>query len=177
MDDIYKNIEEHNTIKKHKKLIVFDDMIADMLSNKKLSPIVTEFFIRFRKGNISLVFVTQSYFAVPKNVRLNSTHYFIMKILDKRELQIAFNRSSDIEFKYFLNLYKNFMQNHIADDKIRDEKLQYDINREAAKISALSSGKIDKYEYLTGEKILPFNERQTIEHAKFAYSPLGRALE
>ena len=63
------------------------------------------------------------------------------------------------------------------DDKIRDEKLQYDINREAAKISALSSGKIDKYEYLTGEEILPSNQRQIIEKAKFAYYPLGKAFE
>ena len=64
-----------------------------------------------------------------------------------------------------------------ADDKIRDEKLQYDINREAAKISALSSGKIDKYEYLTGEEILPSNQRKIIEQAKFTYSPLGKAYE
>ena len=63
------------------------------------------------------------------------------------------------------------------DDKIRDEKLQYDINRKAAKISALSSGKIDKYEYLTGEEILPFDERRVIEQAKFTYSPLGKAIE
>ena len=63
------------------------------------------------------------------------------------------------------------------DDKIRNEKLQYDINREAAKISALSSGKIDKYEYLTGKEILPSNQRQIIEQAKFAYSPLGKAFE
>ena len=63
------------------------------------------------------------------------------------------------------------------DDKIRDEKLQYDINREAAKISALSSGKIDKYEYLTGEQILRFNQRQIKEQAKFAYSPYGKAFE
>ena len=63
------------------------------------------------------------------------------------------------------------------DDKIRDEKLQYDINREAAKISALSSGKIDKYEYLTGEEILPSNQRQIIEQAKFTSSPLGKTLK
>ena len=63
------------------------------------------------------------------------------------------------------------------DDKIRDEKRQYDVNREAAKISALSPGKIDKYEYLTGEEILPSNQRQVIEQAKFAYSPLGKAFE
>ena len=63
------------------------------------------------------------------------------------------------------------------DDKIRDEKLEYNINREAAKISALSSGKIDKYEYITVEEILPFNQRQRIEQAKFGYSPLGNAFE
>ena len=62
-------------------------------------------------------------------------------------------------------------------DQIRDEKLQYDINREAAKISALSSGKIHKYEYLTGEDILPSNQRQIIEQARFTYSPLGKAFE
>ena len=63
------------------------------------------------------------------------------------------------------------------DDKIRDEKLQYDVNRKAAEISAVSSGKIDKYEYLAVEEILPFNERQMIEQAKFSYSPLGKAFE
>ena len=63
------------------------------------------------------------------------------------------------------------------ENKIKDEKLQYDINREAAKISALSSGKIDKYEYLTGEEILPSNQQQIIEQAKFTYSPLGKAFE
>ena len=63
------------------------------------------------------------------------------------------------------------------EDRIKDEKLQYDINREAAKISALSSGKLDKYEYLTGEEILPSNQQQIIQRAKFNYSPLGKALE
>ena len=63
------------------------------------------------------------------------------------------------------------------EDQIKDEKLQYDINREAAKISALSSGKIDKYEYLTGEEILPSNQQQIIQQAKFNYSPLGKAFE
>ena len=76
MDDIYKNIEEYSPNKKRKILIIFDDMIAVILINKKLSPIVTELFIRGRKLNISLVFVMQSYFAAPKNIRLNFTHYF-----------------------------------------------------------------------------------------------------
>ena len=65
----------------------------------------------------------------------------------------------------------------ILEDQIRDEKLQYDINREAAKISALSSGKVDKYEYLIGEEILPSNQQQIIEQAKFTDSPLGKAFE
>ena len=73
-------------IKNIKILIVFDDMIVDMLSNKKLNPKVNEWFIRGRKLNISFVFITQSYFAVSKNIRVNSTHYFIMKILNKQEL-------------------------------------------------------------------------------------------
>ena len=107
MYNICKDIEEYNPNKKRKILIVFDDMIADMLSNKKLNPIVTELFIRGRKLNISLVFFTQSYFAVLKGIRLNSTHYFIIIISNKRELQkITFTHSSHIDFKDFLNLYK-----------------------------------------------------------------------
>ena len=107
MQDVYKNIEDYNLIKKRKILIVFDDMIADMINNNKLNPIVAELFIRSRKPNISVVFVTQSYFKVPKDVRLNSKHFFIMKISNKRELQqIALNHSSDIDFKDFMNIYK-----------------------------------------------------------------------
>ena len=83
MDHIYKNIGEYNPIKKRKILIVFDYMIVDMLNNKKLNSVVTELFIRGRKLNISLVFITQSYFVVPKNIKLHSTHYFIMKISKK----------------------------------------------------------------------------------------------
>ena len=79
MDDIYKNIEEYNPNKKRKILIVFDDMIADMHSNKNLNPLVTELFIRGRGLNISIAFITQSYFSLPKNIRLNYAHYFIMK--------------------------------------------------------------------------------------------------
>ena len=99
MQDVYKNIEDYNPIIKHKILIVFDDMIADMINNNKLNPVVTELFIRGRKRNISIVFITQSYFKVPKDVRLNSTHFFIMKIPNKREpQQNALNHSSDIDF-------------------------------------------------------------------------------
>ena len=99
MQDVYKNIEDYNPIIKRKVLIVFDDVIADMINNKKLNPIVTELFIRGRKLNISMAFITQSYFKVPKDVRLNSRYFFIMKIPSKRELQqIALNHSSDIDF-------------------------------------------------------------------------------
>ena len=88
-------------------MIVFDDMIADMLNNKKLNPIVTELFSRDEKLKISLVFSTQSYFVVPKDIRLKSTHYFIMKIPNKEELQqIASHNSLDIDSKDFVNLYK-----------------------------------------------------------------------
>ena len=106
MQDVYENIEDYNPIKKCKVLMIFDDMIADMINNNKLNPIVTELFIRGRKLNISIIFITQSYFKVPKDVRLNSTHFFIMKIPNKRELQqIALNHSSDIDFKDFMNIY------------------------------------------------------------------------
>ena len=114
VDDIYKNNEEYDSNKKRKILIVFDDMIADMLSNEKLSPVVTEVVISGRNLNISIVFITQSYFIVPKVIRGNSTNYFIMKIPNKQELQqVGFNHSSDIDFRDFINLYKNVLQNHI----------------------------------------------------------------
>ena len=107
MQDVYKNINEYNPGKKRKMLIVFDDMIADMINNKKLDSIVIELFIRGRKLNISLVFITQSCFRVPKDVRLNFSHFFIVKIPNKRELQqIVLNNSSDIDFKDFIKIYK-----------------------------------------------------------------------
>ena len=85
-----------------------------MPSSKNLNPILAESFIRGRKLNISLAFITQSYFDVPENIRLNSSHFFIMKILNKGELQqIAFNHSSDSDFQEFLNLYKTVQPNHI----------------------------------------------------------------
>ena len=109
MQDIHKNIEDYNPIKKRKLLIVFDDMIADMINNNKLNPIVTELFIRGRKLNISIVFITQSNIKVPKDVRLDSTQFFIMKIPNKRELQqILLNHSSDINIKDFMNIYKKY---------------------------------------------------------------------
>ena len=96
MDDIWR-----------KMLVVSDDMITDMVSNKKPNLVVTELFIRGRKLNITLAFITEFYFSVPKSIRLTSTHYFIMKIPNKQELpQIAFNQSSDTEFEDFMNFYK-----------------------------------------------------------------------
>ena len=98
MDDVYENINDYNPIRKRKKLIVFDDMIADIMTNKRFQAIIKELFIRCRKLNISLVFITQSYFSVPKDVRLNTSHYFIMRINNKRELQnIATDYSADID--------------------------------------------------------------------------------
>ena len=107
MQDVYRNIDEYNPSKKCKILILFDDMIADMINNKKLNSIVTELFIKGRKSNISLAFIIQSYLRVPKDVRLISAHFFIMKIPNKRERQqIALNHSSDIDFKGFIKIYK-----------------------------------------------------------------------
>ena len=183
MDHIHEDTEEYNTNRKRKILIVVVHMIADVLSNKKFNLIVTELLIRARKLNISLIYITHSFFAVPKNIRLNSTHCFTMKIPNKWKLQqIVFNHSSDIDYEDFMNLsiqcigkqcpflvidttlasgsilrFRKSLWERIKklimaiDDKTRDEKLQYDIKREAAKTSALSSGKIDKYEHLTFE--------------------------
>ena len=109
IQDVYKNIEDYNPGKERKVLIVFDDMIADMINNKKLNPVVTELFIRGRKFHISFVFITQSYFKVPKDVRLNPTHFFIMIIPNKREpQQTALNHSSDIDFKDFIKMFQKY---------------------------------------------------------------------
>ena len=107
MDDVYDNINDYHPSRKRKILIAFDDMIADIMKNKKIPVIIKELFIRCRKLIISLVFITQSYFSVPKDVRLNSKHYFIIKINKKRELQnIAINQSADIDYQDFMKTYK-----------------------------------------------------------------------
>ena len=154
-------------------------MIADIDANKKISPIVTELALEGRKLSISLVFISQSYFKVPKTIRINATNLLIMKIPNKIELQqIASYYSPDIEFKYFVRLYKNytkepfsfllnyttlssdnplrFRKNLLQNDcfekiktintKIEHNKTQYDLDRQFAKISALLSGNVDKYE-------------------------------
>ena len=107
MDDVYENIHNYNSNRKRKILIFFDDMIADIMTNKKFQAKIKELFIRCRKLNTSLVFITQSYFSVPEDVRLNSTHYLIMKINNKRELQnIAINHSADIDYQDFIKIFR-----------------------------------------------------------------------
>ena len=96
MDDVYENINDYNLSRRRKILIIFDDIIADIMDNKKFQAIIKEFFIRCRKLNISLVFVTQSCFSVPKGASLNLTHYFNMKINNIIEWKnIAINQSAD----------------------------------------------------------------------------------
>ena len=108
MDDIYDSIEDYNKKRKRKVLIIFDDMISHVISCKKAQLVLKELFIRCRKLNISLCFLTQSYFSVPKDVRLNCTHFTIFKLNKRRELQnIAINHSADIDYKDFVNIYRN----------------------------------------------------------------------
>ena len=146
-------------------------------------------FIRCRKLNISPCFLTQSYFSVPKDVRLNCIHYVIFKLNSRRELKnIAIKHSADIDYKDFLKIYKNCTresyyltintilteQVKILDDKIKSNKSQYDLDREAAKICALSSKDLEKYGYLTCEDL--GYKPNVIQREKFEYSPLGEAF-
>ena len=209
MDDILENIEDYNKKRRRKVLIVFDDMISHVMSNKKTQKALKDLFIRCRKLNISLCFLTQSYFSVPKDVRLNCTQCIFFKLNNKRELQnIAINHSADIDYKDFVKIYRNctkepynfvtidtaqpvdkkFKKNFndplqkmtineqikILDDKIRSNQAQYDLDRQNAKISALSSGELDKYEYLSGED-LGYNP-DVVQKAKFEYSPLEQVF-
>ena len=108
MDDIFDQIENYNKKRKRKILIIFDDMISHVLSDKKGQQILKDLFTRCRKLNISLCFLTQSYFSVPKDVRLNCTHYILFKLNNKRELQnIAINHSGDIDYKDFIKIYRD----------------------------------------------------------------------
>ena len=108
MDDILDNIEEHNKKRKRKVLIIFDDIISCVMSDKKAQQILKELFIRCRKLNISFCFLSQFHFSVPKDVRLNCTHYIIFKLNNKRELQnIAISHSADIDYKDFIKICKD----------------------------------------------------------------------
>ena len=107
IDGVYENINDYNLSRKRKTLIVFDDMIADIKSKEKFQAIIEELLIRCRKLNISLAFITESYFSVPKDVRLNSTHYLIMKINNRKELQnVTIDHSADIDYKDFMEIYR-----------------------------------------------------------------------
>ena len=112
MDDIYDDVNDYNKKRKRKVLIVFDDRISHVMSNKKAQQVLKELFIRCRKLNILLCFLTQSYFSVPKDVRLNCTHtYVIFKLNNKRESQnIAVNHSADIGYKDFVKIYRDIIQ-------------------------------------------------------------------
>ena len=108
MDDILPNIEDYNRKRKRKVLIIFDDMISHVMSDKKAQQILKDLFIRCRKLNISLCFLTQSYFSVPKDVILNCTHYILFKLNNKRELQnIAINHSADIDYNDFIKIRRH----------------------------------------------------------------------
>ena len=106
MDDILSDIEDYSK-KKRKVVIIFDNMISHVMSDKKAQQILQDLFIRCRKLNISLCFLTQSYFSVLKDVRLNCTHYILFKLNNKRELQnIAIEHSADINYKDFIKMYR-----------------------------------------------------------------------
>ena len=107
VDGVNENMDDYNSNRQRKILIAFDDMIEGIMTKKKFQAIIKELFIRCRKLNISLVFITQSYFSVPKDVRLNSTHYLIMKINNKRELEnTKRSYSADIDYKDFVKIYR-----------------------------------------------------------------------
>ena len=114
MDDILSGIEDYNKKRKRKVLIIFDDMISHVMSDKKAQQILKDLFIRCRKLNISLCFLTQSYFSGPKDVRLNCTHYILFKLNNKRELQnMAINHSADIDYKDFLRFIGTVQRNFL----------------------------------------------------------------
>ena len=126
MDDILSNIEDCNKKRRRKVLIIFDDMISHVMSDKKAQQIHKDLFIRCRKLNISLCFLTQSYFSVPKDVRLNCTHYILFKLNNRRELQnIAINHSADIDYKDFIKIYRICTKepfNFLTIDTTKDNK-------------------------------------------------------
>ena len=108
MDDIFSDIKNYNKKRKRKVLFVFDDMISDVTSDEKAQQVLKELFIRCRKLIISLCFITQSCFNIPKDVRLNCTHYFIFKLNHKIGLQnIDIDHSSDIDYKDFIKIYRD----------------------------------------------------------------------
>ena len=126
VDDILSDTEDYNKKRKRKILIIFDDMISHFMSDKKTQQILKDLFIRCRKLNISLCFLTKSYFAVQKDVRLNSAHYILVKLNNKRELQnLAINHSADIDYKDFIKIYRVCTKetfNFLTIDTTKDNK-------------------------------------------------------
>ena len=127
MDDIFSEIEDYSRKRKRKILIIFDDTISHVMSDKKAQQILKDLFIRYRKLNISLCFLTQLYFSVPKDVRLNCTHYILFKLHNKREFQnIVINHSADIYYKDFIKIYrycKKKLFNFLTIDTTKDKKI------------------------------------------------------
>ena len=114
MDDVLGDINNYNKNRDKKVLMIFDDMIADIMKSKKFKAIIKELFIRCRKLNISIVFITQSYFRTPKDAILNSTHYILMKIGNKKELKIiAEENSGHLDFKDFFKYIIIVLKNHV----------------------------------------------------------------
>ena len=114
MDDVLDDINNYNKNRDKKVLMISDDMIADIMRSKKFKAIIKELFIRCRKLNISIVFITQSYFRTPKDAILNSTHYILMKIGNKKELKvIAEENSGHLDFKDFLKYIIIVLKNHV----------------------------------------------------------------
>ena len=107
MNDVLEDINNYNKKRDKKVLIIFDDMIADIMRSEKFKAIVKELFIRCRKLNISIVFITQSYFRTPKDARLNSTHHILMKMGNKKELKSIAEENSGHYFKEFLKIYNH----------------------------------------------------------------------
>ena len=126
MDDILSEIEDYNKKRKRKILIIFDDMISHVMSDRRAQQILKDLFIRCRKLNISLCFLTQSYFSVPKDVRLNCTHYISFKLSNRRELQnIAIDHSADTDYEDFIKIYRVCTKkpfNFLTIDTTKDNK-------------------------------------------------------
>ena len=126
MDDILSNIEDYIKKRKRKILIIFADMISHVMSDKRAQQILKDLFIRCRKLNISLCFLTQSYFSVPKDVRLNFTHYILFQLNNRRELQnIAIDHSADVDYKDFMKIYRVCTKepfNFLTIDTTKDNK-------------------------------------------------------
>ena len=202
-NDLLDDINDYNKNSDKKVLIVFDDIIADIECNKNFKRIIKELFYRARKINVSIVFITQFYFRALKDARLNSTHYIIMKINNKKELKrIAEEKSGHLDYKDFLKMYNyctrdpySFMmvdtrptacvtfkkkimtrkgQNKILDAKIESNANQYKVDRLNAEISAFSSGDLNKYEFL---KRIDLNYKPNVlDKARFEFSPLGKTF-